>query len=97
MEVAAGVWFLSAFVLMYFTESHPRLRGVVWWTFAIYVGACVVFAVVLVALSVASGASRVTRLYHRVVDETHVGPVGKTLLAIWFVIAFLVAVVLARF
>ena len=64
LQVAAGLWFIAAFISMFFTEQFPALKPIVMWTFKIYAGivitsilGAVLFSVVLSVRDAVMGQS----------------------------------------
>ncbi len=97
LEIAAGLWLWAAFIGMFFTDSHPALKPYVMWTLRIYLSLFLAFIAGIVLYSIAMGAKAAYSIWTEVVRHGEFGIVGRTLWAIYFLIAFVIAVALTRF
>jgi hypothetical protein len=96
LQVAAGFWLLAAFICMFFTEQFPFLKPVVMWTFRVYAGSFIALILGAILFSVLYGARSAVRIYSEVMKMGRFGIIGRMLWAIWFVIAFVIALSLKR-
>jgi hypothetical protein len=96
LPIAAAVWFCSAFVAMFLSDRYPVLHPFVWWTFAVCAG--VFFAAVLsfILFSIGYGAVETLRMYRYAVEVGRLGKVGRFFLAVYFAVAFAVALFFVR-
>jgi hypothetical protein len=97
LEIALGLGFWIAFVLMFFTEKHPALKPYVTWTFRAYAGAMIAFVVGVVLYGLFLSARDTVSIYHTVVDGLRLGLIGRGLWVFFFILMFLISLVFARF
>ena len=96
VPIASGLWFLSAFGSMFLTKRYPALHPFVWWTFAIWAGLFVAGVVGFILFSIGYGAVATFGMYRGAMEAGRIGKVGRVLFGIYFIIAFIVALLFTR-
>ena len=96
ISIAVGLWFWSFVVAMFFGQRSPLLSSYALWSSRIFLGLAAALLLGFVVYCIGFGARETFKLYRDTVAALKPGLFGRVALAIYFVIAFVIALCFVR-
>ena len=94
--IAVGIWFWSAVACIFFGSHSQFLSTYALWSCRLFAGAVVLMFVGVVVFCIGFGAVQAIKMYREAIEATKMGILGRVVLAIWFIISFLIALCFIR-
>jgi hypothetical protein len=96
ISIAVGLWFWSFIIAVFFDQGSPFFSSYALWSCRIFVALAAALLLGFVIYCIAFGARETFKLYREAVTALKPGLFGRVALAIYFVIAFVIALCFVR-